>query len=411
MSALLLTNATLAGARSHTPELPLSGLQLNELPQFTDQYLLIEDGLIAAYGPMSEAPTGQIPVRDVRGRFVLPAWCDSHTHLVYAASREQEFEMRLHGRTYEEIAAAGGGIINSAMMLRAMDESELYDRSYQRFVEVQRQGTGAIEIKSGYGLDEASELKMLRVIRRLKETNEIPVKATFLGAHAIPPEYKQDRRGYLRLMLEQVLPKIAGEGLADYIDVFCDTGFFTPGEAKWIMEAGAKYGLPAKIHANELAASGGVEAGVSMNALSVDHLEEMDDASINALAQSSTIGTMLPGCAFFLGIPYPQARKMIQAGATLALASDYNPGTAPSGNMNFVLSLACVKLKMTPAEAINAATLNGAFAMQQEPVCGSITPGKLANLLITRPISSVGYLAYHFGSPAIENVLRSGKII
>lgn len=272
-------------------------------------------------------------------------------------------------------------------------------------------GTGAIEIKSGYGLDEASELKMLRVIRRLKETNEIPVKATFLGAHAIPPEFKQNRKGYLDLVLDHMLPRIADEGLADYIDAFCDTGFFTPDETARIIEAGAGYGIKAKIHANELAVSGGVEVGVRLGAVSVDHLEQMDDCSIATLSKSSTIGTMLPGCAFFLGLTNPRAREMINAGVALALATDYNPGTAPSGNMNFIVSLACIKLKMTPIEAIQAATLNGAFAMELDSIVGSVTPGKLANLIITQPMQSPAVIPYSFGESMIEKVILNGRVI
>ena len=303
--------------------------------------------------------------------------------------------MRLHGSTYEEIAAAGGGILNSANVLRNMDESELYDVSYQRFQQVQKMGTGAIEIKSGYGLDFDSEVKMLRVIRRLKELDEIPVKATFLGAHAFPAEYRNDHEGYIDLIINQMLPYIAGEGLAEYVDAFCDKGFFTPEQTARVMEAGARYGLKPKIHANELAVSGGVQVGVAHHAISVDHLEEMDEASISVLANSETIGTMLPGCAFFLGIPFPQARNMINANAKLALASDFNPGTAPSGNMNMVVSLACIKMKMTPEEAINAATINGAAAMELTSEVGSITPGKLANLIITEPMPSLALSLIH----------------
>lgn len=411
MYNLLLTNAHLIGYHPANPTGPLVGPSLNELYDFKNAFLLIENNKIIAIGPMSAAPDNVAFVMDVAGSFVLPAWCDSHTHLVFANTREHEFELRLHGATYEEIAAAGGGILNSAATLQQMDEDELYERSFQRFQNVQRLGTGAIEIKSGYGLTKHSELKMLRVIRRLRELHEIPVKATFLGAHAIPVEYKHNRAAYLDLMLNEVLPAIANEGLADFIDVFCDKGFFTPLEAIRIMEAGIKYNMPAKIHANELAVSGGVEAGVSMQARSVDHLEQMDDAAILKLSQSTTIGTMLPGCAFFLGLEYPRARDMINAGAALALATDYNPGTAPSGNMNFIHALACIKLKMTPAEAFNAATINGAFAMDLQSQVGSLTPGKLANLLIMKPAESFSFYAYNFGQAAIDKVIINGKVI
>ena len=320
---------------------PIVGKSLDVLPYLEDAYIHIRGGVIVEVGEMrsfKEFPQSKLV--DAGGGDILPAWCDSHTHLVHATSREKEFEMRLHGRTYEEIAAAGGGILNSADKLRSMDEEELFDVSYRRFQSVQRIGTGAIEIKSGYGLDFDSEMKMLRVIRRLKEKNEIPVKATFLGAHAFPREFAHNHDGYIDLIIDKMLPYIEDHGLADYIDAFCDRGFFTPEQTGRIIEAGAKHGLKAKIHANELAVSGGVEVGVQHHAVSVDHLEEMDEHSITALSQSDTIGTMLPGCAFFLGIPYPRARDMIGAGAKLALASDYNPGTAPSGNMNMVVSLA-----------------------------------------------------------------------
>lgn len=390
----------------------LRGSQLCALPACSDAYISIKEGKIASVGPMSEyKAVAERPVIDAQNGHVLPAWCDSHTHLVHAASREKEFEMRLKGKSYEEIAAAGGGILNSADVLRSMDEEALFDASYQRFTEVQGMGTGAIEIKSGYGLDFDSEIKMLRVIRRLKEKNEIPVKATFLGAHAFPREFKNDQDGYIRLIIEKMLPYIADHGLADYIDAFCDRGFFTPEQTSGIIEAGAKYGLKAKIHANELAVSGGVETGVSHGAVSVDHLEEMDEQSISALAGSETVGTMLPGCAFFLGIPFPQARKMIEADAKLAIASDFNPGTAPSGNMNLVVSLACIRMKMTPEEAVNAATINGAAAMELTGTTGSITPGKMANLIITRPMPSLAYYPYAFGNHPISKVIIKGKQI
>ncbi len=400
------------GAYVATPEKPITGLRLNELPCIENGFMTIVDDRVQKVGPMAEyIPVSGREVMDASGAHILPAWCDSHTHLVHAASREKEFEMRLRGKTYEEIAAAGGGILNSADVLRAMDEEELFELSYRRFQAVQQLGTGAIEIKSGYGLDFDSEVKMLRVIRRLKEKNEIPVKATFLGAHAFPREYKDDHDGYISLIIDKMLPYIADQGLADYIDAFCDRGFFTTEQTARVMEAGAKYGLKPKIHANELAVSGGVEVGVAHNAVSVDHLEEMDEHSIAALAGSDTIGTMLPGCAFFLSIPFSKARTMIEADAKLALATDYNPGTAPSGNMNMVVSLACIRMKMTPHEAINAATINGAFAMELQQTVGSITPGKLANLIITKPIPSLAYFPYSFGDHPVSKVVINGKVI
>lgn len=391
---------------------PIVGKSLDVLPYLEDAYIHIHDGIIVEVGEMrsfKEFPQSKLV--DAGGGDVLPAWCDSHTHLVHATSREKEFEMRLHGRTYEEIAAAGGGILNSADKLRSMDEEELFDVSYRRFQAVQRMGTGAIEIKSGYGLDFDSEMKMLRIIRRLKEKNEIPVKATFLGAHAFPREFAHNHDGYIDLIIDKMLPYIEDHGLADYIDAFCDRGFFTPEQTGRIIEAGAKHGLKAKIHANELAVSGGVEVGVQHHAVSVDHLEEMDEHSITALSQSDTIGAMLPGCAFFLGIPYPRARDMIAAMTKLALASDYNPGTAPSGNMNMVVSLACIRLKMTPEEAINAATINGAFAMELQNKVGSITVGKEASFILTEPIPSLAYFPYSYGNHPILKVFIRGKEI
>jgi len=410
---LCITNiGHLWGTYDISPINALRGRDLGKLPSISNAFLISRDGKIASFGQMEDLhPDHHMPVIDAHGGHVFPAWCDSHTHLVHATSREKEFEMRLHGSTYEEIAAAGGGILNSANVLRNMDESELYDVCYQRFQQVQKMGTGAIEIKSGYGLDFDSEVKMLHVIRRLKELDEIPVKATFLGAHAFPAEYRNDHEGYIDLIINQMLPYIAGEGLAEYVDAFCDKGFFTPEQTARVMEAAARYGLKPKIHANELAVSGGVQVGVAHHAISVDHLEEMDEASISVLANSETIGTMLPGCAFFLGIPFPQARNMINANAKLALASDFNPGTAPSGNMNMVVSLACIKMKMTPEEAINAATINGAAAMELTSEVGSITPGKLANLIITEPMPSLAYFPYAYGHPPISKVILKGKVV
>jgi imidazolonepropionase len=342
------------------------------------------------------------------GRLVLPCWCDSHTHLVFAGSREREFVDKLKGATYAEIAAKGGGILSSARMVNGTTEDELFRLSYARLQEVIRMGTGAIEIKSGYGLSVHGEMKMLRVIKRLKAASGIPVKATFLGAHAVPEAYKNNRQGYIRLITEEMLPAIQAERLADFIDVFCEAGFFSPEETEHICKAGLSYGLKPKIHANQLHISGGVQAGIRVQALSVDHLESMDTAAITALAGSNTMGTLLPGAAFFLRMPYPPARQLVEAGCALALASDYNPGSAPSGNMNFVVALSCIQMKLLPEEAINAATLNGAYAMELQGEVGSITRGKKANLIITKEVPSLYYLPYSFAHMQIEKVMTAG---
>jgi imidazolonepropionase len=389
----------------------VKGLAMREIDTLTNAWLLIENGLIAAYGSMSDIPS--LPAADetidVQHGTVLPAWCDSHTHIVFAHSREYEFVDRIHGLSYEEIARRGGGILNSAKRLDELSEDELYERSYQRLMEVISLGTGAIEIKSGYGLYPEAELRMLRVIRRLKEQIPIPVKATFLAAHAYPLEYRNDHEAYLQLVMNTTLPMVAAEGLAEYIDVFCETGFFSAEETDRILEAGARYGLKPKVHANQLYNSGGVQVGVKHNAISVDHLETMDEAEIACLLQSSTIPTLLPGAAFFLAMHYQPARKLIDAGLPVALASDYNPGSCPSGNMNFILSLACSQMKMTPEEAIHACTINGAAAMECAHQVGSIRIGKVANLIITKPIPSLAYLPYAFGQHQIQRVLINGK--
>jgi imidazolonepropionase len=345
------------------------------------------------------------------GRVVLPAWCDSHTHIVYAGSREQEFVDRINGLTYEEIANRGGGILNSAKKLNATSEEEIYNQSKLRLEEVIAQGTGAVEIKSGYGLSVEGELKMLRVIRRLKENYSLPIKATFLGAHAFPTEFKENHQGYIDLLINKILPKIAEEQLADYIDAFLETGYFSVDETIQIMEAGKKYGLPAKIHVNQFTAIHGIAACVNHDALTVDHLEIVTDADIEALKNSNTMPVALPSCSFFIGIPYTPARKMLDAGLPIALATDFNPGTTPSGNMNLVIATACIKMKMTPEEAINAATINGAYAMGISKSHGSITIGKKANLIITKPISSFYQIPYAFGSNLIEDVIIDGKLI
>jgi imidazolonepropionase len=346
---------------------------------------------------------------DATGQFVLPAWCDSHTHLVFAGSRETEFVDKIKGISYEEIARKGGGILNSAQRLNETSEDELYESALLRLKEMRAMGTGALEIKSGYGLSVAGELKMLRVIKRLKKTQNIPIKATFLGAHAIPKEYKKNREGYLQLIEDEMLPRIAAEELADYIDVFCEKGFFDTTETKRILEAGKRYGLRPKVHANQLKNSGGVQVGIACGAISVDHLESIGDEEIEALASSKTIATLLPSAAFFLRLPYPPARKLIESNAAIALATDYNPGSSPSGNMPLLVAMACIQMKLTPEEAINAATINGAFAMEVANEVGSITIGKKANLIFTKPIPSLAYLPYSFGENLIDNIMINGK--
>ncbi|MDD2791870.1 MAG: imidazolonepropionase [Sediminibacterium sp.] len=391
----------------------LRGKELAELPLIRNAWLTSEDGIITGYGGMEDSfPEGaDWTTVDAGGATVLPAWCDSHTHLVFAASREDEFVDKINGLSYAEIAAKGGGILQSARRLAAMSEDDLYNAAWQRLQSLMRLGTGAIEIKSGYGLDTENELKMLRVIRRLKATAPIPVKASFLGAHTYPAAYKEDHEGYIRLIIQEMLPVIAREGLADYIDVFCEEGFFGVEETERICRAGMQLGLKPKIHANQLHASGGVELGVKLGAVSVDHLESMTATAIQALSGSDTIGTLLPTAAFFLRMPFQPARELIQANAAIALASDFNPGSSPSGNMNFVVSLSCIQMKMQPAEAINAATLNGAYAMELGEQLGSITVGKRANLIFTQPIPSVNYLPYAFGTNLIHRVMINGAFI
>ena len=390
----------------------LRGKALSHLPCITDAYLLVEDDRIAAYGPMHSLPykpdafTNYV---DVSGKMILPSWCDSHTHLVFAGSREGEFVDKIQGLSYAEIAARGGGIQASARMVAEASEDELFNQSYARLQQVIALGTGAIEIKSGYGLSVEGELKMLRVIKRLKQKSRIPIKATFLGAHTIPQAFKENRQGYINLILQQMLPAIQQEGLADYIDVFCEEGFYTPEETEIICKAGLQQGLKPKIHANQLHVSGGVQAGIQVGAISVDHLESMDDAAINALAASNTIGTLLPTAAFFLRMPYQPARQLIDANCAIALASDYNPGSSPSGNMNFVVALSCIQMRMLPEEAINAATINGAYAMELQNDVGSITAGKLANLIVTQSIPSLSFLPYAFGSNLIDQVMLAGE--
>jgi imidazolonepropionase len=413
MSQLLLINIKSLQGIDESGKLLKKGSEMQEWETISNAWLLTQNGYIADYGEMINLPQAyqSLPQHDCDGALVLPSFIDSHTHIVFAASREEEFVLRIKGKSYEEIAAAGGGILNSAAKLQLMSEDDLFEEAFFRLRKLMSWGTGAIEIKSGYGLTVADELKMLRVIKRLKAAVSIPVKATFLGAHAFPLAYKQNRRGYLDLIINEMLPQIAAEGLADYMDVFCDQGFFTPEETSELLIAAMQYGLKPKIHGNELGYTGGVQTAVKHNALSVDHLEYTGDAEIEALLNSNTMPVALPGCSFFLGIPYAPARKMIDAGLPVCLASDYNPGSTPNGRMGFVLSLACTQMKLTPEEAMNALTINAAYALELSHEFGSITKGKRANLVITKKVNSLAYLPYSFGEDLVENVLVDGKII
>lgn len=390
----------------------VAGADMSVLPKIENAFLLIEDNIILDFGPMENCPTLQNAITiDATDRIVLPTWVDSHTHIVYAGNRIQEFVDRINGLTYEEIANRGGGILNSAKRLNETSEDDLYEQSKARLEEIMQQGTGAVEIKSGYGLTAEGELKMLRVIKRLKENYPTAIKATFLGAHAFPIEYKENHEGYIDLIINEMLPKIANENLADYIDAFLETGYFSVAETIKIMEAGKKYGLPAKIHVNQFTAIDGIKACVENEALSVDHLELVTDEDLKALLNSKTMPVALPSCSYFINIPYTPARKIIDAGLPLALATDYNPGTTPSGNMNFVVATACIKMKMTPEEAINAATINGAYAMGVSATHGSITKGKRANIILTKPIMNFYELPYAFGTNLIERVMIEGQFI
>lgn len=385
---------------------------LKKMDCIENAWLLIEDGIIQDFGDMEHAhAVAANDIVDVSGRLVLPTWVDSHTHLVFASSREDEFVDRINGLTYEEIARRGGGILNSARKMADIDEHQLYDESLVRLHRVIAQGTGAIEIKSGYGLNLEAELKMLRVIRRLKEEGPIPIKASFLAAHAYPLEYKENHEGYLKLIIDEMLPVIAGEGLADYMDVFCEQGFFSVDETNRLLDAAAKHGLKPKIHANQLHRSGGVQVGVKHNAISVDHLEAMGEEEISALVNSNTIPTLLPGAAFFLDIQYQPARKLVDAGLPVCLATDYNPGSCPSGNVPFLLTLACTQMKMTPDEAIQAVTTNGAAALEMTDQMGTIAVGKKANLIVTRPMPSFSYIPYDFGNNPVEKMILEGQIV
>jgi len=438
-------------ANVRTESYILRGKELAELPCINDAYLIIEDGLIAEYGPMKnlkteiwnlpagrQGPKSEIQntkhktqtskpqaenwkpeTIDANRSTILPCWCDSHTHLVFPASREEEFIDKIKGKSYAEIAAKGGGILNSARKLNETSEEILYEAAWDRLQELIKLGTGAIEIKSGYGLTVEGELKMLRVIKKLKEQSPIPVKATFLGAHAYPEKYKNDHESYIQLIIHEMLPNIAKENLADYVDVFCEQGFFSADEMIRICEAAYKYGLKSKLHVNQLNHIGGVEAGIKLNALSLDHLETLNIDEIELLSRADTpapegwkgIATLLPTAAFFLHMPYQTARALIDVGCAVALASDFNPGSSPSGNMNFVVALSCIQMRMLPEEAINAASINGAYAMELGDVAGSITVGKKANLIFAKQIPSIAYLPYSFGTNLIDKVMIDGKII
>lgn len=409
MRVLIENIGILAGIDSHGKQ-RLCGKEMQSLGILNDAWLLVEDGRFAAWGTRAEMPAEGIAADehvDVEGGAVLPSWCDSHTHIVFAGSREAEFVDKIRGLSYAEIAKRGGGILNSADLLHTLSEDELYRQAMVRMEEVMRKGTGCVEIKSGYGLNTADELKMLHVIKRIKENSPLRVKSTFLGAHAVGRGMTQP--DYVDLVVNEMIPEVGKEKLADFVDVFCDEGFFTPAETARILEAADKWGMKPKIHADELASSGGVEVGVAHGALSVDHLESMTVEEIEILRDTVTMPTVLPGTSFFLNLPYGKARQMVDAGLPVAVASDYNPGSTPSGDMKFVVSLACIKLRLLPEEAINAATLNGACAMGESQQYGSIAKGKVANFFITRPIPSVSFVPYAYTTPIVERVFLGGK--
>ena len=392
------------------PKAYVAGAEMEKVHSLNAAWLAIENGLIDCYGEGEVIPFADDEVLDCKGGMVLPAFCDSHTHLVYAGSREREYEDKIRGLSYEEIAKRGGGILNSSALLSETSEEDLYQQSLPRIREIIRSGTGALEIKSGYGLNTRDELKMLRVIRRLKEEMPVTIKSTFLGAHAVPAAFKSRQDKYVDQVVQEMIPAVAAEGLADYIDVFCDRGFFTVEQTGRILEAGAKYGLPPKIHANELDYSGGIQVGVKYGARSVDHLEFTGEEELAALKSSTTMATILPGASLFLGISFAPARKMIEAGLPVALASDYNPGSSPSGNMELIMSLGIMQLRMLPNEVLNAVTRNGAYAMGLEQTHGTITPGRIANLIVTKPISSFGFMPYSYGASQISKVILNGNI-
>ena len=411
MATLLITNIGKLLQTRKSINAPVRGREMADVPSIDNAWLLIDQDVIEDFGSMTDQ---EIPradkVIDVEGDWVFPGFCDSHTHIVFAASREEEFVMRIQGKSYQQIAEAGGGILNSARTLRSTPEDELYLSAMTRLEEIIGFGTVAVEIKSGYGLDFDSEIKMLKVIKRLKEAYPVAIKSTFLGAHAIPTEFQNNRTGYISLIVNEMIPYIAGEGLADYCDVFCDKGYFTPEETGIILEAGWKYGLKPKIHANELAISGGVQVGVAHKALSVDHLEAIGPEEIECLKNSHTLPTLLPSTSFFLGLDYAPGRQLIDAGLPVVLASDYNPGSTPSGRMSFVMTLACLKMGLSPEEAFNATTINGAFAMEVDHNYGSITPGKQASVFLTKPMRSLAFVPYAFGSDLVHTIIIDGEI-
>ena len=410
MKTIIYNIGTLAGILPADVR-KLESAEMSHVECMENASLTIEDGIITAFGCMETIGRDGVEFIDAKGGFVMPAFCDSHTHIVYAGCRDGEFRDKIAGLSYEEIAARGGGILNSADLLHATSEDELYEQSMERVREIMAMGTGAVEIKSGYGLTVEDELKMLRVIRRIKETAPVTVRANFLGAHAVGRAYRGRQSEYVDLVCNEMLPRVAEEGLADFVDVFCDEGFFTVDETDRILTAAARYGITPKIHANELGVSGGVQVGVKHGALSVDHLEKTTDAEIEALRNSVTMPTMLPGCSFFLGIPFGNAKGYIEAGLPVALASDYNPGSSPSGNMRFVMALGCIRMRLTPEQSFNACTINTAYAMGVSDILGSITVGKKANLIITKPIPSLAFIPYSHQTPVIEKVILNGTAL
>lgn len=413
MTSIFTNIQQLAGVREEHQL--LRGPALANLPVINDAFLMVEDGIITAFGQMAElellVPALPKHVIDAAGQFIMPTWCDSHSHLVFAKSREEEFVHKIKGMSYAEIAQQGGGILNSARVLNETSEEALFSLAMGRLKEAAAMGTGAIEIKSGYGLSTEGELKMLRVIKRLKQHSNLTIKSTFLAAHAYPLAYKEDHEGYIEKIINEMLPVIASEDLADYVDVFCEEGFFSVDEMTRICKAAAVYRLKPKLHVNQLNSIGGIQAGVQLGAVSMDHLETMTDADINILAASDTIGTLLPTAAFFLRMPYQPARQLIDAGAAIALASDFNPGSSPGVNMNFVVALSCIQMKLLPEEAINAATINGAYAMEVQHQLGSISIGKKANLIVTKPIPSLAYIPYSFSHNLIDKVMLNGMFV
>jgi imidazolonepropionase len=418
LTGILIENIKCLVQTEENPKIKRAGKEMAELNAVNDAYLYVYEGLIRDFGRMKDLPSRKILSENpavsrinASGKHVFPSFCDSHTHLVYAGSREIEFTDKIRGLSYVDIAKRGGGILNSAKLLHETSEDELFAQAMARVNEIIYQGTGAVEIKSGYGLNTNDELKMLRVIKRIKDSSSLEVKATFLGAHAVPAEYKNHRRKYIDIVINEMIPVVASEDLADYIDVFCDRGFFTIEDTERILMAGIKYGLRAKIHANELGFSGGIQTGVKYNALSVDHLEFTGENEIDSLLGSETMPTLLPGAAFFLGMTDPPARKMIDRGLPIALASDYNPGSSPSGNMKLIMSLGCIMLRMLPEEVINAVTLNSAYAMGLSETHGSIARGKVANVFITKEIPSFEFMPYAFGSDLIDTIILKGEII